>query len=113
MQGSPVLTCGGQTVQASVSHSDRHLLAIPTSLSKCALAAKQHAVQHSTSHFHVTAAGTSMHWQCKLVPAHNLLTQPTYNRESSKLCKSVYPWEHVSEIQSMKDTREKDWCEQC
>jgi len=79
MQGLPVLTCCGQVAQASVSYSDRHLLAIPTSLSKCFLAAKQHAVQHTTSHFHVTAAGTRMHWHFKLVPAHNLLTQSTNN----------------------------------
>ena len=75
MQGLAVLTTCGQAAHASVTHSDRHLLAIPISLSMGLLAATQHAVQHSTSHFHVTAAGTSMHCRFNLVAEHNLVTQ--------------------------------------
>ena len=44
--------------------------------------AKQHAVQHTTSHLRVTDAGTSMHWRFNLVPARNLLTQSTYKSKT-------------------------------
>jgi hypothetical protein len=57
--------------QASVGYSNKS--------AQILLTAKQHAVQHTASHLQVTAAGTSMHWHFKFVPAHNLLTQSTYN----------------------------------
>ena len=79
MQGLPLFTHCRQAAQTSVTYWDRHLLPIATSLSKRLLAAKQHAVRHISSHIHVTAAGASMHWHFKVVPAHNLLTQSTYN----------------------------------
>ncbi len=57
--------------QASVGYSSKSV-PIP-------LTVKHHAVQHTTSHLQVTAAGTSMHWHFKHVPAYNLMTQSTYN----------------------------------